>query len=212
MTIVAQATTGIVILPKKLTVVWEDPPAKLESLARGLLKPFEDKVAKKLGALTELPEMVRLDKLERAHSQAQRDVDRMKNEIAELKNGLTGDVLIEGRLRETSHQISQLEQELATAIICIDRLEEEIPPAHQASSTAVTEAAIEITESLLPPCDKEYDRAAKALWETAHKSVLAVWAATQKRDYCVSIRSQVNVDTIRQMAIDSGLRKEESNN
>lgn len=73
-------------------------------------------------------------------------------------------------------------------------------------------AVIEVTQALIPQCEKEYDRVAKALWETAYKSVLAVWAAGQKRDYCVSIRSQVDANTVRQMALDSGLIKDESNN
>lgn len=204
--------TGIEVRANRLTAVWEDPPAKLEALARGLLKPFEDKVARKLGALTELPVMVHLDKLERARSQAQRDVDSMTAKVAELKENITGDILIEGRLAESSQEIFTLDQQIAIAKICIERLEDEIPPARQASTIAVTETAIEITQALLPECDKEYDRAAKALWETAYKSVLAVWAAIEKCDYCVSIRSQVNVDSIRQMAIDSGIRKEESYN
>lgn len=85
-----------------LAVSWEDPPAKLEALADAAFRPFEIKIAKQIGALVELPEMVHLDKLERAHSQAQRDVDDMLKRIAELKANLSGDVLIAGRLAEAA--------------------------------------------------------------------------------------------------------------
>lgn len=94
MAVAVEMKTQTEVQSNRLSLTWEDPPAKLESLARSLLKPFEDKVAKKLGALTELPEMARLEKLESAHSQAQRDVDSMVARIEELKSNLSGDVLV----------------------------------------------------------------------------------------------------------------------